>query len=94
MKSKETCPLSRVECGSSADGTISFVKLPVDFTGLFSVPVKLVFQSCNILVMTMSPPNPQYKMSFLLLTSCTTGSFAFSINKLFLKCTSYRKVWW
>lgn len=43
-----------MECGSSADGTVPFVNFPVGFTGLFSVPVKLLFQSYNTLVMILS----------------------------------------
>lgn len=36
MKSKKTCLLTKVECGSSADGTVPLANLPVEFTGLFT----------------------------------------------------------
>lgn len=46
----------------------------MDFTVLFP-PVELIFQSRETLAMTLSPPIPHHKMSFLLLTDSTNRYF-------------------
>lgn len=46
----------------------------MDFTVLFP-PVQLIFQSRETLAMTLSPPIPHHKMSFLLLTDSTNWYF-------------------